>query len=79
MAMLAEGSLKYDDTSDYNLISFVIKMMKRHLPFSTLQIFESIRHIFHLKVVFIIVTSHVVIQCEKNFVIEEEKIVYMGM
>ena len=57
MAMLAEGSLKYDDTSDYNLKSFVIKMMKRHLPFSTLQIFESIRHILHLKVVFVIVTS----------------------
>ena len=57
MAMLAEGSLKYDDTSDYDLILFVINVMKRHLPFSTLQIFESIRHIVHLKVVFVIVTS----------------------
>ena len=56
MAMLAV-SLKYDDTSDYDLILFVINVMKRHLPFSTLQIFESTRHILHLKVVFVIVTS----------------------
>ena len=49
MAMLAEGSLKYDDTSDYDLISFVINVMKRHLTFSTLQILESIHHILHLK------------------------------
>ena len=52
--MLAEGSLKYED---YDLISFVINVMKHHLPLSTLQIFESIRHILHLKVVFVIVTS----------------------
>ena len=68
MAMLAV-SLKYDDTSDYDLILFVINVMKRHLPFSTLQIFESTRHILHLKVVFVIVTSH----CEKNFVIVKKK------
>ena len=44
LAVLAEGSLKYDDSSDYDLI-----VIERHLPFSTLQILESIDHILHLK------------------------------
>ena len=63
--MFAEGSLKYDDSSDYDL-----NVIERHLSFSTLQIFESIDHILHLKSR--LCHSHlsnVVIQCEKNFVI----------
>ena len=69
MAMLAV-SLKYDDTSDYDLILFVINVMKRHLPFSTLQILESIDHILHLKSR--LCHSHLS-YVKKNFVIAKKK------